>query len=267
MFITPEQLLSDIQSPQPLCIIDLSKAEDYATGHVPGALHLDEKRLVTTNLPVGGLLPDDRMLSALFSELGITAQTRVVGYDDQGNSRAGRLLWTLQVIGHTRAAILDGGLGAWCAAGQAPSRESAPWPAASHYVANAQPDVQADKAWILDHLQDPEVVFLDVRTPEEFRGEDVRSLRGGHIPGAISYNWLRSQDPDRHRCLRPAGEVRAELQALGVSADKQIVVYCQTHMRSSHIFALLKGLGFKRLRGYPGAWSDWGNDPALPIEK
>ncbi len=251
----------------PLCIVDLSKAEDYAKGHVPGAAHLDEKRLVATDKPVGGLLPDDRTLSALFSELGITARTRVVAYDDQGNSRAGRLVWTLEVLGHPRAAILDGGLGAWCDAGQAASTDPTPAPDASQYLARAQPAAQADKAWILDHLQDPEVLFLDVRTPEEFRGEDVRSLRGGHIPGAINYNWLLSQDPNRHRRLRPVNEIQAELQALGVRQDKQIVAYCQTHMRSSHIFALLRQLGFDHLRGYPGAWSDWGNDPGTPIEK
>ncbi len=267
VFISPGQLLEAARSADPLCIIDLSKPEDYAKGHLPGALHLDEKRLVATNKPVGGLLPDDRTLTALFSELGITAQTRVVGYDDQGNSRAGRLAWTLEVLGHTRAAILDGGLGAWCEAGQAASVDPVSAPTASHYRVQARPDAQADKAWILDHLQDPQVIFLDVRTPEEYRGEDVRSLRGGHIPGAVNYNWLRSQDLDRHRCLRPADEILADLQDLGVTADKRIVAYCQTHMRSSHIFALLRQLGFERLRGYPGAWSDWGNDPGLPIEK
>ncbi len=267
VFITPGQLLAAKRSADPLCIIDLSKLEDYAKGHVPGALHLDEKRLVMTKKPVGGLLPDDLTLSALFSELGITAPTWVVGYDDQGNSRAGRLAWTLEVLGHTRTAILDGGLGAWCEAGQAASVDPVPAPTASHYPAQAQPDARAGKAWILEHLQDPEVVFLDVRTPEEYRGEDVRSLRGGHIPGAINYNWLRSQDLNRHRCLRPAAEIRADLQNLVVTAEKQIVAYCQTHMRSSHIFALLRQLGFERLRGYPGAWSDWGNDPGMPIEK
>ena len=267
VFISPEQLLSDLGSANRVCIVDLSKAEVFAAGHVPGALHLDEKRLVATHKPVGGLLPDDRSLSSLLIDLGITPDTRVVAYDDQGNSRAGRLVWTLNVIGHTQAAILDGGLGAWCDAGHNQSRDPAPTPQPSHYQAQAQPDAVADKAWILDHLQDPQVLILDVRTPEEYRGEDLRSLRGGHIPGAINYNWLRSQDPQRYRCLRPASELESDLQELGLSKELQIVAYCQTHMRSSHTFAMLRHLGFERLRGYPGAWSDWGNDPRMPIEK
>jgi len=266
VFISAEQLRGDMDSAQPLCIIDLSKPEVYAAGHVPGALPVAENRVVATRKPVGGLLPADPDLTTLFSELGITAETRVVAYDDQGNSRSGRLLWTLEVIGHNQAAILDGGLGAWRDAGFIASRDPVPVPAVSQYPARARPEAQAGKEWILDHLGDPGVVFVDVRTPEEYRGEDVRSARGGHIPGAVNYNWLLSQDPARHRALRPGRELRAELEALGVTADKQIVVYCQTHMRSSHTFLLLRQLGFEHLRGYPGAWSDWGNDPGMPVE-
>jgi thiosulfate/3-mercaptopyruvate sulfurtransferase len=53
---------------------------------------------------------------------------------------------------------------------------------------------------------------------------------------------------------------------LGVTPDKEVVVYCQTHRRSSHIYVVLKSLGFERVRGYPGSWSEWGNDPSTPIE-
>lgn len=267
MFISPQQLLAEQQSNQAICVIDLSPEKVYLSGHIPGAVHLDEKRVVATDKPVGGLLPDDPDLSRLFSELGITPNTRVIAYDEQGNSRAGRLVWTLNVIGHTNSAILDGGLGAWIDAGQKPSLKSEPGPAPSDYQVQSEPQLVADKAWILDHLQDPQVLILDVRTAEEYRGEDVRSLRGGHIPGAVNYNWLLSQDPAQHRRLRPASELLRDLEALGVKQELQIVAYCQTHMRSSHTFNMLRHLGFENLRGYPGAWSDWGNDPGTPIEK
>jgi len=267
VFISPQQLLAEQQSNQDIRLIDLSPADVYLSGHVPGALNLDEKRVVATDKPVGGLLPDDPDLSCLFSELGITPNTRVIAYDDQGNSRAGRLLWTLGVIGHTNSAILDGGLGFWVDAGQTPSTDSQLAPEPSDYQVQSEPHTVADKTWILDHLQDPQVLILDVRTPEEYRGEDVRSLRGGHIPGAVNYNWLLSQDPAQHRRLRPVSELLHDLEALGVKQELQIVAYCQTHMRSSHTFNVLRHLGFENLRGYPGAWSDWGNDPSTPIEK
>ncbi len=73
-------------------------------------------------------------------------------------------------------------------------------------------------------------------------------------------------DSERQRRIRPRDELMDELAALGVTADKEVVAYCQTHHRSSHTYIVLKSLGFDRLRGYPGAWSEWGNDPATPIE-
>ena len=88
VFISPQQLLAEQQSNQAICVIDLSPEKVYLSGHIPGAVHLDEKRVVATDKPVGGLLPDDPDLSRLFSELGITPNTRVIAYDEQGNSRA-----------------------------------------------------------------------------------------------------------------------------------------------------------------------------------
>ena len=267
MFLSPAQLYEQMQAQDPLCIVDLSKVEIYAAGHVPGACHLDETRMLRVAKPVGGLLPDEQSLSRLLSDLGIDVQTQVVAYDDQGNSRSARFIWTLEVLGHRLGAVLDGGLSAWQAVGQEVSQNICTATPGNPYPVQIRTDVQADKNWILEHLDDDDVVILDVRTEKEYQGEDVRSLRGGHVPGAISYNWLRSQDPERNRGLRPLHHLRSELEQLGVDPGKQIVVYCQTHMRSSHTFLLLRQLGYQRLRGYPGAWSDWGNDPGLPIEK
>ena len=84
-------------------------------------------------------------------------------------------------------------------------------------------------------------------------------------PGAVHFDWVQAMDAASHRRLRPPEVLAEELGALGVSPDREVVVYCQTHHRSSHTYALLKHLGFPRVRGYHGAWSDWGNRPELPV--
>ncbi|HAJ41552.1 MAG TPA: thiosulfate sulfurtransferase, partial [Alcanivorax sp.] len=91
-----------------LLIVDLSKDQVYDQAHVPGAVHLDFKRLLAGTQPAPGLLPSDDALSALFSELGLTPDTQVVAYDDEGGGWAGRLLWTLDVIGHKKYSYLNG---------------------------------------------------------------------------------------------------------------------------------------------------------------
>jgi thiosulfate/3-mercaptopyruvate sulfurtransferase len=245
-------------------VVDLSKPERYAEAHLPGAVPLDYASLVRSETPVGGLLPSAPVLSALLGGLGLAPGRPLIAYDDEGNGRAARLVWTLAAVGHRAAAILDGGLAAWREAGLATSRTPVA-PVAAAFEARYTGEAVADRAWILAHLQDPSSVLVDTRSPAEYRGEDLRAARGGHIPGALSFDWVRAMDTDRHRCLRPAGALREELAALGVVPEREVIVYCQTHHRSSHTWVVLRSLGYERVRGYPGAWSDWGNAPDTPI--
>lgn len=250
-------------------IVDLRKAEDFAAGHVPGAVNAAYADLVRGEPPVGGLLPYVTTLARVFGALGLRADRAVIAYDDDGNGKAGRLVWTLHAAGHNAAsAIMDGGFAAWRERGLAISTQVAPVSATRYEFALTQGlglDVIADGEWIAEHLEDPSVRLLDTRSAAEYRGEDVRSARGGHIPGAVNFDWLRTMDANRNKALRPREELLAELAAIGITPDKEIVTYCQTHQRSSHSFVVLKWLGFNKVRGYPGAWSDWGNAVDTPI--
>jgi thiosulfate/3-mercaptopyruvate sulfurtransferase len=127
--------------------------------------------------------------------------------------------------------------------------------------------VVADKSYILSRLGQADLALLDTRSPGEYRGLDVRAARGGHIPGAVNMNWTTAMDQARQLRFKADGELRALLEGLGVTPDKEVIVYCQTHHRSAHTYMVLKHLGYPRIRGYPGAWSEWGNDAALPVER
>ena len=66
--------------------------------------------------------------------------------------------------------------------------------------------------------------------------------------------------------FKPEAALRAMLESIGVTPDKEVIVHCQTHHRSAHTSAVLKSLGYERVRGYDGSWSEWGNDPDTPVE-
>jgi thiosulfate/3-mercaptopyruvate sulfurtransferase len=265
VLLEPEQLQAHRNDPQ-LLIVDLRNPDAYLQGHIPGAVQLPYSALVRTMPPVGGLLPDVGQIGAALSSIGLTPDRHVVAYDDEGGGRAGRLLWTLDALGHARGSLLNGGIHAWVGE-QRPLDVLPVTPTPSEYhAAFAQPDVVADKAHIRSRLGAADFVALDTRSPAEYSGLDVRAARGGHIPGAVNLDWIEAIDRDRMLRFKPDAELRELLESRGVTPDKEVVAYCQTHHRSSHTYMVLKHLGYPRARGYPGAWSDWGNDPDTPVE-
>jgi thiosulfate/3-mercaptopyruvate sulfurtransferase len=245
-----------------LLIVDLSPFDLYEELHIPGAVHLDRSVLVSGTAPAVGDLPEAEKLSAFLGAIGLQSHRHVIAYDDEGGSWASRLLWTLDVIGHSKYSLLDGGLSAWLASGHDIS-EDLHEPAATDYRAVIGGGGQVTLAGVLDAIDEPDVVILDARSAAEFRGEDLRAERGGHIPGAVNLNWSETM----HRLrLKPAGQLEQQLLELGVTRDKEIIVYCQTHHRSAHTYIMLKTLGFEGVRAYAGSWAEWGNSAGTPVE-
>jgi thiosulfate/3-mercaptopyruvate sulfurtransferase len=265
LVLDPQQLHRLSGTPG-LLIIDLCKADTYARQHILGAVHLDYARIVAENKPVQGLLPDPDTLSALLAAHGISPDIWVVACDDEGGGKAGRLLWTLDSIGHHRHSLLDGGLIAWINEGHAVDSLPTLPQAVSPYPVSCDTAPVAGRDYILQHLGDPGVRLLDARSTAEFTGEKKLALRGGHIPGAIHYEWTDAMDKQNNFRLRPSAELRNDLDRLGVTPDRQIITYCQTHHRSSLIYVVLKHLGYDKVKGYPGSWSDWGNRQDTPVE-
>ncbi|CDH47589.1 MAG: sulfurtransferase [Candidatus Competibacteraceae bacterium] len=266
LLIEPEQLQPCLADPAVL-IVDLSDPARYAAGHIPGAIHLDYSDLIRVVPPAMGLLPDAMRLSEVLARIGLTPERHVIAYDAEGNGRASRLLWTLVTLGHPRVSLLNGGAHAWNAAGGLLEAQFQ-HPSSSTYQARFvdPPVAVADRAYILKRLGQPDVALLDTRTPAEYAGMDQRAARGGHIPGAVNLNWMDTMDPQRQLRLQPAPVLRQLLDLRGVTTDKEVIVYCQTHHRSAHTYWVLRYLGYPRVRGYPGAWSEWGNDPSVPVE-
>lgn len=266
LIVEPEELEKHLGEPG-LLIVDLSHAVTHRRYHLPGAVFLDYGQLVAAEKPVMGLLPGAERLSRVLSDIGLTPETHVVAYDDEGGGKAARLLWTLDAVGHERYSLLNGGLHAWAGEEHPLTSEPTPLPAPSEYrVAPIRQEPLADRQYVLNHLEDPEVAILDARSPEEYRGEKRFAERGGHIPGAVNLEWTEGMDQERNLRLKSAEELRRMLADLGVTPDKTVVVHCQTHHRSALSYIMLRSLGYPRVKGYAGSWSEWGNRSDTPVE-
>lgn len=266
LLVNAEQLAAQLPHGHKLRVVDITKPGIYAQVHVPGAVHLDYRRLQSGDVTRPGLLPDALALQALFEALGIAPDTHVVAYDDEGGTRAARLLWLLYMAGHTQLSLLNGGIHAWLAAELPVETEPVTVAPASYPLAAASLRAAIDITQLLARPQNPEWQIWDARSPEEYRGERVSAKHAGHIPGAINYEWRRALQGDDNYCLRPLEDIRRELAELGISGNKPIITHCQTHHRSSFTWLLGQLLGFD-IQGYPGSWSEWGNRDDTPIAK
>ncbi len=264
LILEPEQLETSLDT-ENLVVVHISRPDRYAQFHVPGAVFVEGGRYVKAEKPVQGLLPNEADFGQLLASLGIRRDSHVVAYDDEGGGWASRLLWTLDVAGHAHFSLLNGGLVAWVNEGFPVSQEAVT-PETGDYDVSWREQPVATAEYIQSRLGAEDIGLLDSRTAAEFSGAKAFASRGGHIPGARRLDWTDTMDQSRNLRLKPAAELHDMLAERELTDDREIVCYCQSHHRSSHSCIMLKSLGYERVRGYPGAWSDWGNRPDTPVD-
>lgn len=247
LLVTPDWLVNRLDADD-LRIVDVRGSDDYAEGHLPGAVQLDLAALTYEENGVPGMLIRPEAYTAVMNQLGINADTSVVLYDSNWGMPAARVLWTLQRYGHDQAALLDGGWDRWLEEGR-PIATTPHVPRTTHFEPRPAAATLATLDWVQDHLDDPNVVLVDTRTPAEFAA--------GRLPGALNWDWMNGLPAQGWNTLRPAADLVAELTALGITPDKEIVTYCRSGARASHTYLLLRHLGFPRVRNYDGSWLEW----------
>ncbi len=228
----------------------------YKMGHLPGAQPLDPGREFFAVLNgTRDLAPLDRIAQSLGAR-GIARDSTVVIYDEWTGTLAAYTYWALKHIGHADARILHGGWAAWKQSGGAVSAE-VPKFAPTAYELAANPHVRATADWIQRNSARADVFLLDARNEGEYDG--------GHIPGAVNLSYETSIDPAT-QMFKDAAVLRAQLETVGATSDKEIVAYCASGARSALTFTALQLLGYPRVRNYDGSMMDWLQARGLPVE-
>lgn len=261
ILIEPIDLLQKLNLPD-FTIVDLGTFERFEQFHIPNAINIEPKQTQgCTTVP--GLLPNQNILEKLFARIGYHPDTTYVVYDDEGGGWAGRFIWMLDSIGHQKYHYLNGGLKAWLQEGfmlsdELPSIELT----SPNLTVNTKPT--ATLSYLLERLGSSDLIIWDARSAAEYKGEKILAARAGHIPGAINLEWTLAMDI--HKGLRIKADIGKYLEQQGITKDKEIITYCQSHHRSGFTYLVAKIMGYSRVKAYAGSWSEWGNVSNVPVE-
>ena len=257
-------------------IWDVRNQNAYLRGHVPGAINIDDITDAFRDPRTQEYLPVDE-LERILGEAGIDASREIVVYGAKARPGAYFAYLTLRYLGVRDVVVYHGGIDDWKGEGKALSKDLVTLPATS-FIASPDEAMLTSTEEVIAKLADPSVQFVDARSPDEYTGEDIRALRGGHIPGAVNIpyqqSWIDPQTPRKlarkqvdnkdGMNLKPRDQM-LELYA-NLDPDKETIVYCQSGSRASVVATLLGEAGFSNVRVYDASWLGYGNTLNAPAE-
>jgi thiosulfate/3-mercaptopyruvate sulfurtransferase len=244
----------------------------YESGHLPGAVGFNWKTQLTDGIRRDLVSRDE--LERLLRDAGVDDDTTIVLYGDNNNWFAAWAYWQLRYHGIDNVKLLDGGRVKVEAAGLPLTTDAPSHPAGTITVPEGtREELRAYRDDVIEGIGDASRGLVDVRSPEEFRGElaapahlpQEAAQRKGHIPGAVNVPWSTAVAEDG--TFKPIDELRELYAGKGIGGDKEIVAYCRIGERSSHTwFVLSEILGYPNVRNYDGSWTEYGSLVGVPIE-
>ena len=255
---------------------DVRPADAYARGHIAGAVNIGDAARILRDDNTEDFVATDR-IEKILGAAGLDPYRETIVYGGRGAWQPYFGFYALQYFSGKNVRVYHEGIEGWTAAGRPVSRDASPLPPVALKL-EINPTAAVTTKEMLARLNNPDVQIIDARTPQEFAGEDIRAIRGGHIPGAINIpyeqNWV---DPETSTKLARkvvnsnAGmslKRTADLKQLYSRFDpqKETIVYCQSGARASETAGVLQELGFTNVKVYDSSWLGYGNTLDAPAD-
>lgn len=253
-------------------LIDARPESLYVGGHIPGAVNAPWTYFANLSAKQGtekwGVMWPAATMAKRIGALGVNGKKTVVAYADAGGwGQGGYVIWILRQAGIKNAKVLQGGIGAWKAAGgQMTKARQSNKPIAFSITKYSTPYTVSTE-WINNNIGKPGLVIIDVRTEPEYLGKirPFQEKRAGHLPGAV--NIPREAFINDDSSFKTPDEVAALLGQHGINRDCEIVVYDTAGVRAAFVMMVLRYCDFLKSANYDAGFQAWAGDPSLPLIK
>ena len=261
-----------------LVILDVRTDDHFHGKMIPGAVRLPWSafRYDSRSSSVGELFVGTDRAQEILGAHGIGRTDTIVLYDSverDGGATASYVFWVLDVLGHEKKRLLEGGMDAWERAGFGLDSTPRTVPPILYQAPTEaiQPERWVDGRFVYQRLGDPFYQILDVRSPAEYLGQKgSKDLHGnplklGHVPTAVNIEYKQNWVDKEAKMLKPYNELQ-ELYR-GLDPERGVIVYCDSGRRGSFSYFVLRLMGFSHVTAYEASWKEWGH-PALffPVE-
>lgn len=252
--ISAKEFAVELKNNKAMVVIDVQAADVYAKQHIQGAINIPHKSLYKAG-PVEGQFKDAAELAAIFGANGISNDSKIVIYDDGSQKYNSRVWWVLTYLGATDVALLHKDM-AQMEAARIPLTAAPAKLKAANFTPLLVADMNIDMAAVKNLPVNPKAVLLDVREPDEYKGIDKDKKSQGHLPGAVFLYF--KEFLSANGAYKSKDEIIALAQKYGVTAENEIVVYCQTGIKAAVAYIALKEIaGFPSVKLYAGAYAEW----------
>lgn len=240
-----------------IIILDTRGQIMYRFGHIKNSIPVSIDQFISIADNGSNLVLEQPAASKLFYKLGLHDKKIIIVYGEYQDPTAARIVWTSMYYGYSNVKLLNASYGSWVKSGLPIGKQEPLGTKIQHQSKTTNDDIlnenikvnqtiRADAQMIKEKQNDPNVIIIDARTPQEhFQAR---------IPGSILNNWEDGLNNDK---IKDKEELLHDFSSNGINIDKEIICYCHSGMRAAHKYIQFRNAGFEKVRVYDGSIIDW----------